>query len=160
MIGIIADSHDNIPAIKKAVKLLNKTGVDLVIHAGDLIAPFTVREFEKLNCKFEAIFGNNDGERNGLRSAYKDLCKLYDFKEINHNKKRIAVIHGTNEAIVDSIVKSEKYDIVIRGHSHKAEIMERESLVINPGEVCGYVSGHKTIVLLDPKELSYKILDI
>ncbi len=43
MIGILSDSHDNLDAIKKAVNLLNKKKVDLVIHAGDLISPFTAQ---------------------------------------------------------------------------------------------------------------------
>ncbi|HDZ14270.1 MAG TPA: YfcE family phosphodiesterase, partial [Pricia sp.] len=34
-IGIVADSHDNVPAIKKAVEYFNKSNISFVIHAGD-----------------------------------------------------------------------------------------------------------------------------
>ncbi len=160
MIGIMADTHDNLDAIRCAVGILNEAEVDLVIHAGDLVAPFTVKEFERLNCEFTAIFGNNDGERDGLRSAYKDLCYLEDFKEFEVQNRKIVVVHGTNEAVVDALVKSRNYDIVVRAHTHRCEILKKESLVINPGEVCGYVSGNKTIVLLDPRDLSYEVVTL
>lgn len=82
MIGIMSDSHDNIDAIRKAVKLFNTKEVDLTIHAGDLISPFTVIEFQKLDSELIAVYGNNDGEREGLKNAYNELCILEDFKEI------------------------------------------------------------------------------
>ncbi len=156
MIGIMSDSHDNLGAIKKAVHFFNKSKVELVIHAGDLISPFTAKEFKELKCEFKAVFGNNDGERDLLRQAYKDICYLEDFKELEVQNKKIAVIHGTIEAIVDALVKSEKYDIVIRGHNHRQEVVDGESMLINPGETCGYVSGKKTVVLIDPVDLSYE----
>ena len=69
MIGIMSDSHDHMEAIKDAVKVFNSANVDLVIHAGDLIAPFTVNEFKNLQSPMEAIYGNNDGERRMLQSS-------------------------------------------------------------------------------------------
>jgi putative phosphoesterase len=61
-IGIVADSHDNVPAIKKAVEYFNKSNIRFVIHAGDYIAPFSVKEFLRLKTKLLGGFGNNDGE--------------------------------------------------------------------------------------------------
>lgn len=156
MIGIMSDSHDNLKAIRKAVGAFNDADVELVIHAGDLIAPFTAKEFKKLNCNFEAIFGNNDGERNILKQAYRDICHLEDFKELEIQHRKIAVIHGTTEAIVDALVKSKKYDIVIRGHNHRYEIIDGESLLLNPGETCGYLTGKKTVLLLNLDDLSHE----
>ena len=156
MIGIMSDSHDNLDAIKKAVDFFNDSGVELVIHAGDLISPFTAKEFKNLNCEFKAVFGNNDGEKDGLRDFFKDMCFLDSLIELDIHKKKIAVNHGTNETIIDALVKSRKYDVVVRGHTHKLEIIEGETLVINPGETCGYLSGEKTVVLLDPTDLSYE----
>ena len=69
LLGIIADTHDNLDAIENAVDIFNREKVDLVIHAGDFVAPFTVRKFRGLDCKFIGIFGNNDGEKEGLRKG-------------------------------------------------------------------------------------------
>ncbi|WP_414470304.1 metallophosphoesterase [Methanobacterium sp. ACI-7] len=161
MIGIMSDSHDNINAIKKAVKVFNEADVEMVIHAGDLISPFTSKEFKKLKCEFKAVFGNNDGERDGLRYFYKDICLLESLIEFEFNNRKIAVNHGTNESIIDALVKSGKYDLVVRGHTHKLEIKkEGKCMMINPGEACGYLTGEKTILLLDLEDLSYEIVKI
>ncbi len=158
MIGIMSDTHDNIDAIRKAIKIFNDKNLDLVIHAGDLISPFTALEFQKLDPELVAIYGNNDGEREGLKSAFREICLLEDFKEISVEGWKFSIIHGTNPAIVDSIRRSGKYDVVVRGHTHELEILNGKTMVINPGEVCGYVSSKQTVVLLDTDDLSYEVI--
>jgi len=160
MIGIMSDSHDNLSAIDKAVKIFNKEDVELVIHAGDLISPFTANEFERLKSEFVAVYGNNDGEREGLQKAYQHLCLLEDFKEISVEGWKFAIIHGTDPKILDAIVRSDKYDMVASGHTHEIEIINGETLLINPGETCGYVSGKQTVVLLDTDDLSYQTVNL
>lgn len=160
MIGIMSDSHDHLKAIRAAVEVFNQSEVELVVHAGDLISPFTSKEFEKLQAPLEAIFGNNDGERRGLRAAYAKLCALEDFKELEVDGRKIAVIHGTNPVLVDALTKSRKYDLVIRGHTHQMEVAEGETMVINPGETCGYVSGVKTVILLNTHDLSWETVQL
>jgi len=44
-IGVISDTHDNLPLIEKAVKIFNEKGVKLVLHAGDYVALFVVKVF-------------------------------------------------------------------------------------------------------------------
>ena len=39
IIGVIADTHENMPFIRKAVDYFNDKAVSLVLHAGDLISP-------------------------------------------------------------------------------------------------------------------------
>ncbi|WP_338038017.1 metallophosphoesterase [Methanobacterium spitsbergense] len=156
----MSDSHDNLDAIRKAVKIFNKEEIDVVIHAGDLISPFTALEFRKLDPELVAIYGNNDGEKEGLKAAYEEICILEDFKEISVEGWKFSIIHGSNQAIVDSLAKCGKYDVVIRGHTHKMEILNGETMIINPGEVCGYVSGQKTVVLLDTDDLSFEVIYI
>ncbi len=160
MIGIMSDSHDHLEAIRAAVEVFNQAKVDLVVHAGDLIAPFTSKEFDKLQAPLEAIFGNNDGERRGLRAAYAELCTLEDFKELEVDGRKIAVIHGTTEALVDALIESGKYDLVIRGHTHRMQVVKGQTMIINPGEICGYVSGVKTVILLDTNDLSWETVQL
>jgi uncharacterized protein len=160
MIGIMSDSHDHLEAIRAAVEVFNQANVDLVVHAGDLIAPFTSKEFDKLQAPLEAIFGNNDGERGGLRAAYAELCVLEDFKELEIDEIKIAVIHGTNEALVDALRDSGKYELVIRGHTHRIGVINGKTMVINPGETCGHVSGVKTVILLDTHDLSWEAVQL
>jgi predicted phosphodiesterase len=42
LIGIISDTHDDMSIIRKAVDLFNEREVGYVLHAGDLISPFTL----------------------------------------------------------------------------------------------------------------------
>ncbi|MDO5835078.1 MAG: metallophosphoesterase [Methanobacterium sp.] len=160
MIGIMSDSHDHMEAIKKAVRVFNQKNVEMVVHAGDLISPFTAREFKKLKAPLEAIFGNNDGERCGLVEAYSELCILEDFKELEVGGRKIALIHGTNQVLVDALQKSGKYDLVIRGHTHQMKVEEGPTMIINPGETCGYLSGEKTVVLLDTQDFNWEKIQL
>jgi hypothetical protein len=162
MIGIISDTHDNLEAIDKVVEFLNRKKVSLVIHAGDYVAPFVVPRLKKLNASLIGVFGNNDGERRGLSKRFSEVdVILDDFIEFERKKKRIAVYHGSVEPIVDALVKGKRYDIVVRGHTHEAEIRnENGVLVINPGEVCGYLSGKKTLCVLDMKKMKARIYEI
>ena len=65
-IGVISDTHDNIPLIKRAVGLFNRNGVGHILHAGDFVAPFSILPFNALKSPFTGVFGNNDGEKKGL----------------------------------------------------------------------------------------------
>ena len=50
---------------------------------------------------------------------------------------------------------------MVYGHTHKAEVYESgRTLVVNPGEVCGYFSGKSTVALLDMDKLEAKIVDL
>jgi len=37
LIGIMADSHDNLPKVRQAVEFFNQKKVALVLHAGDFM---------------------------------------------------------------------------------------------------------------------------
>ncbi|AIF69992.1 phosphodiesterase [Palaeococcus pacificus DY20341] len=158
LIGVMSDTHDNLPAIRKAVELFNKEGVDLVIHCGDYVAPFVKKELSKLKAPLKGIFGNNDGEKEGLRQA---LGVEDEILELNVDGIKIAVLHGTDERIVRAFARSQLYDIVIRGHTHKYEIVEfGRTILLNPGEVGGYVSGIKSVAFIDTQKREIKILNL
>ena len=102
MIGIISDSHDNLGAIRKAVEFFNDNEVKAVLHAGDLVSPFTARVFEKMKSKLYVVFGNNDGDKVMLTKSFEDIGATVcgDFGELTVDSLRIALLHGTNEALV------------------------------------------------------------
>ena len=52
-LGIMADTHENMPMVAKAIDLFNTEKVDLVLHAGDFISPITAKEFKHLNVKMK-----------------------------------------------------------------------------------------------------------
>lgn len=154
-IGVISDTHDNIPKIKKAVSFFNSRKVDLVLHAGDYIAPFSVIVLNRLKCPYLGVFGNNDGEKKGLAKKSADKIKAGPL-ETNLLNKKILLVHD-----LAGVSLRKKYDLVIHGHTHIHAINTRNStLLINPGECCGWLTGKSTLAIVELPRLSAKIFKI
>ncbi|MDD3317750.1 MAG: metallophosphoesterase [Methanosarcina sp.] len=163
MIGIISDSHDNMNALWKAVEFFNERGVKVVLHAGDLISPFTARAFKELKPKLYFVFGNNDGDRVTLIKRLEEIgaTSCGDFGDLTIDGLHIALLHGTNEALVKAIAKSGEFDVVIRGHTHEPNIKIIEGVpVINPGESSGVLSGKSTVAILEIANLNVEITQL
>lgn len=152
-IGIISDTHDNLPAVYKAIERLNQERVELVLHAGDYVAPFTVMRFKQLKATLIGVFGNNDGDHALLTKRFSEIENAEirgHFAEVEVEGLTIALLHGEQEELLRSLINTGSYDVVIHGHSHEAEIRkESGTRIINPGEVCGYLTQKSTMALLD-----------
>jgi len=157
-IGIMSDSHDNVDAIRQAVRLFKNLECECVIHAGDFVAPFAARELEELFCPVKAVFGNCDGEKEGLERTIRPFGEIQEAPlAFNQNNKRFLLLHV--HFSVDKYAASGDYDVVIFGHTHKPEVRKQfETLLINPGETGGWVSGRNTVAVLDPKTLDAEIV--
>jgi putative phosphoesterase len=150
--------------IEKAVKRLNEEKVELVLHAGDYVAPFVIPKFKPLDCKLIGVFGNNDGDHELLRKRFSETsnCEVRGrFAEIDVDSFRIALLHGDETELLNALVNHGNFDAVVHGHSH-SEVSRKngKTLVVNPGEVCGYLTGNPTIALLDTVKRESKILEI
>jgi putative phosphoesterase len=151
IVGLVSDTHDNIHMIDRAVKRLNEERVGLVLHAGDYVSAFTAKHFEPLNAPLIGVYGNNCAERDTLRRVYAEVGAEIRgfFAEVDAGGLRAALLHGHRKEDVDR-AKSGGYNVIVIGHTHRAAISEEDGvLVINPGEVCGYVSGRCTLAFLD-----------
>src|SRR4030042_4011615 len=154
-IGFMADSHDSIPALVKVVGIFNDAGAKFVLHAGDLISPFVSKPIASLKAEFKAVFGNNDGEKQGLLKVFENrIFRPPHALEIG--KRRILLMHEPDQ--IDALVKSQMFDIIIYGHTHEPVIKKGATLVVNPGECCGYLSGKRTVALLDTDKNDVQII--
>ena len=162
IIGAMSDTHDRLDAVNRAISFFNSKEVTDILHAGDLVSPFVVPLFSKLNAELHFVWGNNEGDHDFVKVRFADIGvrPLGDFAELQLGGKKIALLHGIHQAIVDSLIQSGGYDLVVRGHSHKAEIAEGETLVVNPGEVCGYLTGRQTVALIDLEEMHGQIVEL
>ncbi len=159
LIGIMSDSHDNLHALKTAIQFFNDKEVELVLHAGDLVSPFMVNALSRLNCTFKMCFGNNDGDRININKlVYRIGGSVGNFIETSCCNKKIGMLHGTSKAVVEALVKSDNFDIIISGHTHIPVINYGSTLHINPGEVSGVLAGNKTVALLEPEKLQAEII--
>ena len=67
-VGLLADTHDRLPAIAELVRQMQAAGVGMVLHAGDYCSPFALRALEDAHVTLAGVFGRNDGDREGLVS--------------------------------------------------------------------------------------------
>ncbi len=145
-IGIMADSHDHVPIIERACELFNSEGVQMVIHAGDYVAPFSLRPLNQtLKSDYLGVFGNNDGEKLGLQKAADG--KLYSSPaEFELGGWRVLVAHEM--PILEAVQASSRYRLVVYGHTHRPEVKRAgETLVVNPGECGGWLYGRCTVAI-------------
>ncbi len=162
-VGIMADTHDRLPFIDKAVRRLNEEKVDLVLHAGDYIAPFVVSHFKPLGAEMIGVFGNNDAELELLRRKFEeiDIQIRGRFAEIHLDGLRIAMLHGEMEELLKSLIETSHYDVIVHGHTHQVQTFrEGKTLIINPGEVCGYLTKRATVALLNIETLEVRTITL
>jgi len=158
LIGIMSDTHDNMPQIKKAVDLFNERKVGHVIHAGDFTSPFTFRILKDLKCNFTGIFGNNDGDKLLLHhmSGGRIFNQPHTFKL---DGKKIVVIHEHH--VADALADSGHYDLVIYGHTHKTEVKKaKDTLIVNPGEAGSWLYGKSTVAIVNLSDLTAEIIGL
>ncbi|MFQ5999334.1 MAG: metallophosphoesterase [Candidatus Bathyarchaeia archaeon] len=163
IVGIIADTHDRLPLLDKAVKRLNEEKVELVLHAGDYVAPFVVPHFKPLKANLIGVFGNNDGDQELLKKRFTKLGVEIrgKFAEVKVEGLRVAVLHGDEVELLRSLIDVESHDVIVHGHTHEAKTYRKgKTLVINPGEVCGYLGEKSTIAILNTQTLEVKIIQL
>ena len=170
LIGIMADTHDNLPMVDKAVTILLDEKVDLVLHAGDYVAPFVISHFKPFKGKFIGVFGNNDGDHEVLRERFKEFGLEIRgiFAEVEVGNLRIALLHGGEPGgapgpseLLKSLLSKKCYDVIIHGHVHEAKVYKKDkTLIINPGEVCGYLTGNPSVAVLDTKTTKARIIQL
>ncbi len=130
-IAILADTHVNklehLP--KKMINALPT--VDLIIHAGDFTDVQLLKELKELT-EVKAVHGNMDSG---------ELKAVLPTKEIVETKnKRIGITHGSGapwgiEERVGKVFESDRIDIIVYGHSHRAQNkVINDILFFNPGK--------------------------
>lgn len=158
-IGILSDSHDHLGRIAQAVALFNQEKVGLVLHAGDLVSPTTARELGRLSAPFVGVFGNNDGDRVFLTRAFARIGTLHEGPhELEIEGRKAVLMHAPR--CLDALVESGSYTLVVYGHTHETHVRQGETLVVNPGECGGWLTGKASVALVDTSDLSVRLVDL
>ncbi len=149
IIGILSDTHDHLDRLKKAMDIFREQEVEAVLHAGDFVAPFVAPVLATLGKPVYGVFGNNDGERLGLLAAFRQLGPLNQPPmPLLLHKVRILLMH--EPVLLEPLARSGEYDLIVYGHLHQPEVRrEQQTLILNPGECCGWSSGRGQVVTLD-----------
>ncbi|HEX2021290.1 MAG TPA: YfcE family phosphodiesterase [Candidatus Thermoplasmatota archaeon] len=141
-IGLVADTHDNLPLCRAAARFLRDEAPDLVLHLGDVTSPATLDAFEGLRA--QVLVGNNDDARAlgrkaealGWPAPARDWSATLD-----------GVLVAAHHGHLPPRLPGEP-DVLLHGHTHRrrAETAGR-TLVVNPGAL--FRAPTKTIAVLE-----------
>ena len=157
-IGVISDTHDRMPTFRRAVAMFKRLEVEAVFHGGDYVAPFAARliSADVLPMALHCIYGNNDGERAGLKAI---LPGLVDGPlRVELGGKTIVMHH-----FIDWLKPADARgaDVVITGHTHEIVNEEHDGILyLNPGECCGWLTDRCTVAVLDLEKMQARIVDV
>lgn len=168
IIGVISDSHDNLYALEQTLQRLLEHRVELVVHLGDIISPFTARFMKKVlgDTKVLAVKGNNDGDLYQLLTLFTQYGWVLKVEPsvVELYGRKVLLLHGYGNvdetlSFVNAFIRSLEIDVVLYGHTHHASVKNiNGKLVLNPGEVCGYLSGNVSYAIVDLKSLKAEII--
>jgi len=149
-VGVIADTHDRVPVVAEFARRFRAAGASLILHAGDYCAPFGLRPIVEAGFTLAGVFGRNDGDREGLRmEAARGMgIELFESPHsVDVAGVRILLVHDIGEVSDRSIAE---HGVVIHGFTHQHQMKSAgDSLVLNPGEACGWVYGTPSAAILD-----------
>jgi hypothetical protein len=152
LVGILADTH--IPTRARelpssAIEALE--GVDLIIHAGDIVSLSVIEELEKL-APVVAVHGNMDPAE--LRERFPAAAKI----ELLGWK--IGVLH---DSIVPwlgwkmrSMARKHGLDVLVFAHTHRPFLRQNDVLLINPGSPTNPFLASPSMALLKLNQTSFE----
>jgi len=154
-IGVISDTHDRLDKVREAVALFNRLKPDRVVHCGDVVARFVLREMSGLRMPVVAVYGNCDGDRAALLQQAEELgfALHEDPFGFELDGKRIVVSHRPLSPAPDC-------DFHLHGHTHKLRHEGNHPVIVNPGEACGWLFGRSTAAMLDTDTAEVEFLDL
>ena len=166
-IGIVSDSHDDIPRLSAALEAAVAAGVEAVLHCGDVVAAVTLARVPTLPVPLHVIHGNNTGDiyalsrlagRSGGRLIYHGMEAALDL-----GGRRVFMVHYPRYA--RALATTGDWDVVCCGHNHKVgvepirNVKGGTSLYINAGTTAG-IDAPPTWVLGDLATLHFEIHDV
>lgn len=158
LVGIFADTHDHLDNIRLAVAEFNRRECEVVLFAGDLVSTFAIPPLRKLNCPMIASFGDNEGNKVGIRGGMQIIGEIGEppFCFRLSDGKRVLLTHQ-RELIRESF---EGLDIIVYAHTHKPRIHcdEAGRLWINPGETSGWTYRNPSIAILDTGSMHAEVV--
>ena len=161
-VGLMADSHDRVPAVAELLRRMREQGATMVLHAGDFVSPLILKPFEDLHMTLAGVFGRNDGDPQGLMSRASAGLGLELFESPHSFEvagKQILLVHDIGDVSKRSITS---HSVVVHGFTHQQSMKTRgDTLLVNPGEACGWMYGTPggALLDLDTRDVEFLTLD-
>jgi putative phosphoesterase len=131
-IGVLSDTHGEVSAVQRAIRVFQEHQVSLVIHCGD-VGEDVIALFKGLEMHF--VYGNVDDPswlREEITESDHTLHEAFGAMEIAGC--RVAFLHGDDVKLLHHTIHSGHWDMVCHGHTHAfSSSLEGSTLVLNPG---------------------------
>lgn len=165
-IAVISDSHDRVDNLRKFAEQARREAIETVIHAGDIVSPFALRELRGF--KVYAVFGNNDGEKLLLSKVAGEIGAVLVEQPLfaSIGGREVAVVHGASSPegtakLVEALARSKLFSVVVYGHTHRMDVRRvGETLIVNPGTLSGYLAERATFAIVDLDTLEVEIVEV
>ena len=160
-VAILSDIHDHLPNLRHALAAVEDA--EALICCGDLCSPFVAKELALgFDGPIHIVFGNNDGDRWRLgmnATKHPHLHFHGEYVELEFGGRSFAVQHFDH--IGRALARGGAFDVVCFGHNHQFEIAQvGGTLLINPGEIYGGLTGQATCALYDPATHKARRVDL
>lgn len=157
MIALLSDTHGNLGATERALRLLEPFSPERYLHLGDIGGAGIVLAFEGVRVDF--LWGNNDYDRSEITTAARRIgARVHETMEIDLPGGRCFASHGHTPAAARAMASS-TYDVVLFGHSHTATNEVRDGVrLVNPGAL--YRAATYTCALLNPHTLDVRFVTV
>lgn len=138
-IGLLADVHDHVRSLQRALPLLREQS-DVLLVLGDLVAPFVMQQLGALYPKpIHVVFGNNDGDRHRICATAAGFAHVHVHGELFRNVLGNRAVIAQHYPSVADVVDPDAADLVAFGHDHRARCSRRGTTwFVNPGALMGY----------------------
>jgi putative phosphoesterase len=166
-ICLVSDSHDNRRLLAAAVADARERGAAVVLHAGDVVAPSTLRVLKAMGLPVHVIHGNNAGDLVTLSRYAAQPGNPIEYHgqdaALQLAGRRIFVVHYPHYA--RAMATTGDWDLVCHGHDHKANIEAvpnikgGTTILADPGSVAG-LDGPATYILVDLETMACELLTV
>jgi len=174
LIGIISDTHDHLAGLQKAINIFKEKKVEMIVHCGDWVSPFTHEFFDyemgDFKVPVKSVVGNNPGDIKRTMMSNSKMNNPIEWAskvtlEFEVDGKKAVIYHGDDKVLLNSLITTQQYDLVLTGHTHQSrnEVIGK-TLVVNPGSTAyaseGKMIDHATVAIYDSSKHQVEIVDI
>lgn len=136
-IAIISDSHDDWNSLVQAIEKANEIGCEVLLFAGDLVAPPGIKFLRDFNGEVKLVWGNNEMARDAIRTLANEEDNIEvagEFFEGEFDGQKFFMTHFPKYS--ELAAKTGDFDVCIHGHTHE---MRNETIgecrLLNPGSL-------------------------
>ena len=123
-IGLLSDTHGNLPATRLAAHLLTNAGALAIFHCGDIGGESVLAELSAIcspkHVPVFAVLGNVDHPASDWcffpTSSGVEILGRFGEQEVDG--KKVAWLHGDDSSRLQKILSDQIYDFVFSGHTH------------------------------------------